>query len=281
MPDANSIERLRTKAIQVLQAKGIEDAVRSVDVLLAHVLEKNTSFLFAHPEHRLTQAQYERWNKLIEQRSAHVPVAYLTGQKEFYGRTFQVTPDVLIPRPETELMVDLVKQASWEGAKVLDMGTGSGILAITLCLELTPSSVTAVDASRKALEVAKQNAKQLGADVTFVHSDLWDAVADHGYDIVVANLPYVDALAMRDLPANVLHEPAMALDGGADGLDLYKHMLSQAAEYVSPHAMVWMEIDPSQTPLLEAFLEQNGFHAPKVYKDLQGLDRVMQAKRKT
>ena len=170
-------------------------ALLDAEVLLCHCLNKNRSFLRTWPEKQLSAEQCDTYQHLISQRYQGVPVAYLTAQREFWSRNFTVSPDVLIPRPDSELLIELCLKhlADKPRAKIIDLGTGSGILAITLAAERPLAEVTATDISPKALTIAKQNAVELGVNVQFIVSDWLDNIPDRDYDIIISNPPYIAA----------------------------------------------------------------------------------------
>jgi len=227
-----------------LQQAGIATARLDCLVLLEEALRVGRSHLLAHPETELTTAQLASLSSHIAERAQHQPLAYIRGKAEFYGRTFMVNDAVLVPRPETEAIIDLLKELPLtKGAHIADIGTGSGCLAITAALELPNSHVTGYDISPEALKIAQANAQNLGALVDFQISDLLQSVLPQ--DVLLANLPYVP----NHFPVNkaATHEPNLALFSGVDGLDHYK--------------VFWQQISSAtqkpQFVLTEALLEQH------------------------
>jgi release factor glutamine methyltransferase len=197
-------------------------------------LGRDKSWVLAHPEYVLQGSVLKKLSTKITQRAHHVPLAYIRGKAEFYGREFVVNEHVLVPRPESEAMIDLLKQVTNPNSQVsiIDVGTGSGCLAITAKLELPNSTVVALDVSHECLRVAKQNATKLVADIMFLESNLLDSMQDSRFkiqdSILLANLPYVP----NDYPINnaATHEPTLALFGGSDGLELFRRLFSEAKE---------------------------------------------------
>jgi release factor glutamine methyltransferase len=218
----------------LLEAAGVETARLDSLVLLSDELGHDKAWVLAHPEYVLQGSVLKKLSTKIAQRSKHLPLAYIRGKCEFYGREFVVNEHVLVPRPESEAMIDLLKQVTNPNSQVsiIDVGTGSGCLAITAKLELPNSTVVALDVSHECLRVAKQNATKLVADIMFLESNLLDSMQDSRFkiqdSILLANLPYVP----NDYPINnaATHEPTLALFGGSDGLELFRRLFSEAKE---------------------------------------------------
>lgn len=231
---STTVSEWLSQSQNLLEAAGVETARLDSLVLLSDELGRDKSWVLAHPEYVLQGSVLKKLSTKITQRAQHVPLAYIRGKAEFYGREFVVNEHVLVPRPESEAMIDLLKQVTNPDSQVsiIDVGTGSGCLAITAKLELTNSTVVALDVSHECLRVAKQNATKLVADITFLESDLLDSMKDSSFkiqdSILLANLPYVP----NDYPINnaAAHEPPLALFGGSDGLKLYRKLFSQAKE---------------------------------------------------
>jgi len=213
---------------------------------------------------------------LITKRQAGVPVAYLTGFKEFYGRQFKVTPDVLIPRPDSELIIDeaLKFLKDKQPAKILDIGTGSGCLIITLALE-TNDRLTyhASDISNNALAVAKENVQLHKANITFFQSNLLKEIPPENYDLIIANLPYLNNEQLEE--PSIKFEPSLALDGGKQGLHYIKRLLEQIPRYTKKGSLVLIEIDPSQKELILQLLTTNYSLRTNFIKDLSGQPRLL------
>lgn len=224
---------------------GIATALLDAEIILAHTLRKGRMWLHAHGDEPLTPRTIEIANARAQLRLDRVPVAYIIGHKEFYSRLFKVTPSVLIPRPESESIVELLKKHLPAGAKTLvDVGTGSGALGITAKLEHPELAVTLTDISRHALTVAQQNADELRADVTTVKSDLLSSLELGKFDVIVANLPYVSEDWERSPETN--HEPGLALFAKNDGKALIFELIEQLPNHLAPHALVLLEADPEQ-----------------------------------
>lgn len=245
-------------------------------LLLGKLLGCSTAQIAAYPERGLAEPTAARFADLLERRAAGEPVAYLLGLREFFGRDFQVTPAVLIPRPETELIVELVLGRVAEGAapKLLDLGTGSGALAVTLALELQLARVMAVDVSAAALEVAAQNAETLGARVRFIESDWFAAVEETGFDFIVSNPPYIAAGDPHLAEGDVRFEPAGALASGVAGLDDLARITATAPAFLVPGGWLMMEHGYDQAAAVRGLLREAGFDSVTSAQDLAGIERV-------
>lgn len=245
-------------------------------VLLRHLLACSHASIEAHRQHALTEEQLGEFESLVRRRSRGEPIAYITGVKEFYGRQFRIGPAVLIPRAETELLVDLTleKAAGLSAPRILDLGTGSGVLAVTLALELPRAHVTGVDNSYAALEVARSNARTLGASVQFVHSEWLTAVRAKRFDAIVANPPYVAVgdrhLAEGDLP----WEPPNALLAGKNGLEALRRIISAAPGCLDRQGWFFTEHGFDQAEACRAMLSEAGLVGVRSWRDLGGIERV-------
>lgn len=251
-------------------------------LLLGHVLGKSTAWLEAHRDDVLAPEAAAQMSALAGRRAAGEPIAYLVGVREFYGRDFAVTPDVLIPRPETELLVDLCKEKVGAGgtAAVLDLGTGSGCLAITLALELglQRAQVTAVDASSAALGMARANAQRLGAQVEFVESDWFATLPSDRYDLIVANPPYVAAGDPHLAEGDLRFEPLDALTDHGDGLAAIRRIVSAAPDWLVPGGWLWLEHGYDQAAAVADLLRGAGFSTIEQHMDLAGIVRCSGAR---
>ena len=234
---------LRDAADQLAEA-GISSARLDAEIILAHTLRKSRTWLHAHGDEYLLPRLIDIANARLDLRLDRTPIAYIIGHKEFYSRSFKVTPSVLIPRPESESIITLLKKHIPAGARrLVDVGTGSGCLGITAKLELPELNVTLVDVSRHALKVAESNATTLHASVTLIQSDLL-AQAPGIFDVVIANLPYVDKTWERSPETD--KEPGLALFADNNGLALIEQLLQQLPELLSPSALILLEADPTQ-----------------------------------
>ncbi|HZR98062.1 MAG TPA: peptide chain release factor N(5)-glutamine methyltransferase [Chloroflexota bacterium] len=271
-------------ATRALRAAGVPLPELDALLLAAHALGLGKASLLAHPERALTAAEAARLDALVTRRADRVPLAYLLGEREFYGRDFRVTPDVLVPRPETELLVEVAMEWLRERPATgwaADVGTGSGTLAVTLAAERPGLRVVATDRSPAALAVAAVNAARhaVAARTHLVCTDLLGGVAGP-LGLVVANLPYIPSDAIAGLMLEVArHEPRLALDGGPDGLAPIRRLLAQAPARLAPGGLLLLEIGGDQGPAVRAEAARLLPGADiAVLKDLAGHDRVLRAR---
>lgn len=265
----------------------LNNAAQSIDrldaeLILSNVIQKERIFLHGHPEYDLSEREKAKADSFFARRQNGEPLAYILGSKEFYGRSFKVTPDTLIPRPETEAIIDNIKSLSYvtsfphdETLEILDLGTGSGCIAITLALELPNSQITAVDISAKALDCAQYNAATLGAsNISTKISDLFENTPEK-YDIIVANLPYVD----RNWPwldqKTLSYEPETALYAPDEGLALIKKTILEAPEHLKPGGYLILEADLSQHQKIRTFASENTDFISNTSQNHQSLALVL------
>lgn len=255
----------------------IEDASLDAWLLLEYVSGISRSWYFVHEDEEISENDIEEYQILIEQRGKHIPLQQLTKEAYFYGMKFFVNENVLIPRQDTEVLVEQVLSLSKEkeNLKLLDMCTGSGCILLALLANLKQASGTGVDLSEKALEVAQRNGKELGIEVSWVQSDLFDKVSG-SYDIIVSNPPYIETSVIEGLMDEVkLYEPRMALDGTEDGLFFYREITMQAGKYLKNNGILAFEIGYNQGKAVSEFMKENGYKEVQVLQDLAGLDRVV------
>ncbi|MBA5604919.1 peptide chain release factor N(5)-glutamine methyltransferase [Duganella sp. FT3S] len=243
-------------------------------ILLCHALGLSRVSLITQSERALTPDEAQRLATLVQRRLAGEPVAYLTGQREFFGLPFEVSPAVLIPRPETELLVELALERLPPQGSVLDMGTGSGAIAVALAHSRPDAAVTALDVSADALAVARRNASTNGARVTFLQSDWFGALAHERYDLIVSNPPYI-ASGDRHLDEGDLRfEPAGALTDHADGLSALRTIVAGAARHLAPQGWLLMEHGYDQSAAVQQLLRAQGYTEVQSWADLAGIARV-------
>ena len=290
-PDARPTLRLALDAAEKVLAEGAhpERARRDTETLLLHALKTNVpdanlAWLIAHEDEPLAADAAGPFCDLIERRLAGEPIQYITGEAEFYGLPFHVNRDVLIPRPETEHLVEKVMAlaAEFVRPKIVDVGTGSGAIAVAMAHALPFAEITATDISADALAVAKANAARNGvADrVRFFKGDLLEAVAGEHFDIVISNPPYVPESDRTTLDVEVRdYEPAQALFAGEDGLQIYRRLIPAAFDALVPGGYLALEIGYGQRAGIEALLVREGFAGIEFIPDLQGIARVAVARR--
>lgn len=275
-----TIGSIITKTAPFFKERGLPNPRLEADLLLAGVLGMPRVKLYAEWDRPLEPAEVQRYREVIVKRVQGWPLAYLTGKKSFLSWDFQVTQAVLIPRPETELLVEAVVETTKGRTEItgVDVGTGSGIIAISLAKLLPGSSWYATDISAEALAVAQANAVELGVDqqVRFLNGDLLEPLADAGIslDIIVSNPPYIPSATISSLQIEVRQEPLLALDGGPDGLAVYRKLLPQTRRLLKNDGIVAVEHGFQQRTPLEKLFKQSGF-IPEFKTDLAGLDRII------
>ncbi len=255
----------------------IEDAQLDAWLLLEYVCGISRGWYFVHEDEDISQECIERYKMLIEKRGKHIPLQQLTKEAYFYGMKFFVNENVLIPRQDTEVLVERVLNLAKgkENLKILDMCTGSGCILLSLLANLEKASGIGVDLSEKALEVARRNGKEQGIEVSWIQSDLFDKVSGI-YDIIVSNPPYIETSVIENLMDEVkLYEPRMALDGTEDGLFFYKSIVEQAVEYLKDDGILAFEIGYNQGKAVSELMNEKGYIGVQVWQDLAGLDRVV------
>lgn len=246
-----------------------------VQCLLQQVLMVNRAYLLTHPERILDESEHQRYTALFERRIQGEPIAYLQGVREFYGLEFKVTPDTLIPRPDTELLVEIALQHLPRGAAVLDMGTGSGAIALSIAHERPDATVVAVDASKAALDVARENMQRLKlANVCLLHSDWFNALAGSRFDVIVSNPPYIEAGDAHLSQGDVRFEPVTALVSGADGLDDIRRIIIGAKAHLNPGGWLMFEHGYNQAARVRDLLQQAGFNEIESLRDMADIERV-------
>ena len=261
-------------ASERLEANGVEAFRLEAQVLAGFALHQERSWVLAHPEFELSAPNVIE--SLLARRLRHEPLAYITGVREFYGRPFQVRPGVLIPRQETETLVEVALAAidRLQTKTVLDVGIGSGAIALTLKAERQDIAVTAVEISAAALEVAQKNAVALKVDVEILESDLFAALGTRRFDLIVSNPPYIGR-EENLVPEVRDHEPEQALFAGKEGLDIYERLALEAETYLTPDGEVWMEIGFEQEKAVSLLWKAHGWRGIGSAKDLLGHVRVL------
>jgi release factor glutamine methyltransferase len=245
-------------------------------LLLGRVLGRSAAWLIAHDDGVLDEDALLAFASLVARRAGGEPVAYLVGHREFFSREFAVSPAVLIPRPETELLVEIARAniAAVDAPRILDLGTGSGCIAITLALECAQALVSAVDASQPALAVARRNAEQFGAQVRFVQSDWFAELTGEIFDLIVANPPYIATTDPHLATGDLRHEPRAALAGGDDGLDALRRIVAAAPAHLAPGGQLWVEHGYDQAAAVRELLATAGLADLEQHHDLAGIIRV-------
>ena len=253
----------------------IKDGDRA-KIILSYVLDKNSTYITTNFDQDLDIESVKQIDDIYQKLDQGQPLQYAIGRWDFFGRDFLVDPSVLIPRPETEILVDLILKEDLENKRILDIGTGSGAIAISLALE-SSAQVTASDISIEALQTAKTNAKRLGAQVKFIESDLFENIDDK-FDIIVSNPPYISEEEYKTLDKDLFYEPKTALVGGEIGSEIYEKIVKQLRNYLNEGGQIYFEIGYDQKEPVSKRLEDFGFSQVECIKDYNGFDRIIRAK---
>ncbi|ACL63752.1 modification methylase, HemK family [Anaeromyxobacter dehalogenans 2CP-1] len=259
--------------------KGVDAPRLTAELLLAHALRCERMRLYLDFDKPLGEPELAAFRDLVRRRAEGEPTAYLTGRRDFYGRPFLVDARVLVPRPETELVLEAARDALPEGGAALDLCTGSGALGVSLALERPGARVVATDLSADALAVAAENARALGAAVDLRQGDLWAPLrAGERFDVIVSNPPYVPRGELDTLPREVRREPRLALDGGPDGLSLLRRIVEGAPARLAPGGTLVLEMHEGHLELLPRLCRDAGFAQAEARRDLAGLPRLTVAR---
>ena len=286
-PEHVDVRAALKRGIAELRDANVPSYTLATEMLLLHVLGRDRAWLYAHSEETVPGLDAHRFLSLILRRASGEPTQYIIGKQEFWGLEFEVTPDVLIPRPETETLVSAALEAltAHPAANVIDLGTGSGAIALAIAVNAPHARVTATDISVQALEIAKQNARRLGVDgrVDFRRADCWDILDAGGalerYDLIVANPPYIREDEINSLAPEVRDfEPRIALAGGVDGLDFYRRIAAGAAEHLAAEGVAIIEVGAGQANDVAAIFSTEGFHDIAIVDDLAGIPRVVKTR---
>ncbi len=266
-----------------LAEEGIEEFSLDAWYLLEYVTGVSKAMYFAEPERAVSEENADRYIDCIRRRAAHIPLQHITGEQEFMGYPFCVNEHVLIPRQDTEILVEEAIQIMRPKMKILDMCTGSGCIVLSIlkmCKEkyyMTDLQGIGADVSEEALKVARENSRRLEVPVTWIQSDLFAKIPEEEkYDVIVSNPPYIETAVIDTLQEEVrLHDPYIALDGKEDGLYFYRRIISEADKYLKPQGKLMFEIGCDQAEAVEELMKNAGYEQITVKKDLAGLDRVV------
>jgi release factor glutamine methyltransferase len=273
--------------VQKLERAKVPSAPLAAELLLMHALERDRTFLYAHPESPVDPAQLEAFDSLIKKRAAGTPTQYLAGKQEFWGMEFEVTPDVLIPRPETEHLIEVALARLGESRRnnplrIADVGTGSGCIAVALAKEFPNANIFATDISSAALKIAQRNATRhnFANRITFTECNLLEGIPPQpSLNIIVSNPPYVARKDAASLPVDVReHEPALALFAGDDGMSIYPPLIAQAATHLAEGGLLVIELGAGLfEPVSELLEARSGWTRVSATEDLAGIVRVISA----
>ena len=258
------------RIIDVLQLTDRHEAT----AILEFVMQRDRNWTLINQNTELSQEEEEKVNKILEQRKNTIPLQYILGKAYFMGLEFHVNENVLIPQPDTEILVEQALNSVKGQAKILDLCTGSGCIAISLKKQLPNCQITASDISEKALEVAKNNAELNDVKIIFKKSNLFENFVEK-FDIIVSNPPYIATEVIPTLSKEVQNEPVLALDGGVDGLDFYRKIIELSRDYLNDNGKVFLEIGYDQAEYVKRLFEENKYKNIEVIKDYGGNDRVV------
>jgi len=264
---------------QYFDDKGVDNPRLDAEILLSHILGKDRLYLYVNFDQPLEQAELAAFRELVRQRARRVPVAYITGRKEFMGLNFTVTPAVLIPRPDTEILVEAVlsRLRTVDNPEVVDIGTGSGAIIISILKNRPTAGGMAVDISDSALAVAAANARQhqVSGRLSLVRGDLLAPAKGRKFDAIVSNPPYIPDRDIAGLPPEVGCEPRLALAGGIDGLNFYRRIISVGAEYLRAGGFIALEVGAGQAAAVAGLAGRSLLTVEEIIKDYAGIDRVV------
>lgn len=261
--------------MQKLKEAEIGEAQLDARLLLEEVCGTDHNTLLCHGDREVSEAEEEQYRKALEQRAVHVPLQHLLGYQDFMGLRFQVNEHVLIPRQDTEILVEEAMRYLHDGMRILDLCTGSGCILLSLLHYSNDCEGTGVDISKEALQVAALNAELLGIKADFLKSDLYEKVTGK-FDLLVSNPPYIERKVIPTLMEEVReYDPYIALDGGEDGFDFYRRIIGGAQDYLERGGQILMEIGSGQAQAVSELLREAGFKEIDVCRDFAGLDRVV------
>ena len=275
-----TINQAINQATQILKSNNIDEPNIKAKILMEHSLNKNRQYIVTASDQKLTQKQTEKYYQLIEELSKNIPLEHIIYKKEFMGISFYVDENVLIPRPDTEILVEeVIKIAKQTNAKkILDLCTGSGAIVVSLAKFLPNCEFVATDISKKALEIAEKNAISNNVEnrVKFIQSDVFGNLKGHKFDIIVSNPPYIETAVIKSLDENVKKEPHIALDGGEDGLDFYRRIYNEGYTFLNSNGFIYVEIGYNQKfNVTEIIQSTSNYKEVQCIKDLANNDRVI------
>lgn len=278
-----TIKQAMMQAVQAFEKAGVPDPRIDAELILCHLTGLDRMSMLMQGATTLTNEQEQRFSSLLLSRTRREPLQYLLGTQYFYGLPFQVDSRVLIPRQETETLCEwgVSHLRRLTNPRALDLCTGSGAIAVTLKHECPHANVTAADLSTDALEVAAANARLNQADVRFVQGDLWEPVQAETYDLILSNPPYIPTLDCDTLQHEVMQEPRMALDGGADGLDFYRRIAEGAPAHLSPAGLIAVEVGIGEAQDVAVLFENAELCDVQIINDLYGVERIVSARRRS
>ena len=278
-----TVKDVLAKAISVLIEKKVETPAKEAGVLLAYALKKDVSWLYAHLEFQLSAAEINHYETIVSNRGKNMPFQYIVNNQEFMSLDFYVNPHCLIPRPETEILVEAalnwIKESSCDNIRVLDIGTGSGAICVSIAHFAANTIIDALDVSEQALQIAETNAKRHNVEnrIRFINTDFLQWKNEETYSVILSNPPYIPRNDISILMSEVKdYEPLTALDGGSDGLLFYRYLASEVKRMMTPEGTIFVEVGIGQAECVVEMFTYQGLKT-SVYKDFAGIDRVVQA----
>ena len=277
------IKDILTNGINILKENNIEDANVKARIVLAELINKNKEYLMIHDDEDVPDGINNLFLEKIERLKGHEPIQYVINKQEFMGLDFYVDKNVLIPQPDTENLVeeiiyisDKIREKENKELRILDLCTGSGAIAISISKLIEKTLVYASDVSKEALNIAEENSTKNEANILFFQSDLFKKISKlYKFDIIVSNPPYIESDVIKTLSEEVKNEPILALDGGKDGLEFYRKIISEAKEYLNADGYLAFEIGYNQRDAVEKIFKENGYKNVYSRKDLAGNDRIV------
>lgn len=271
------INELMKVGTDILKEKEIEEPILKMRLLISSVLNKDKEYIITHGEEEIDSLRVEEIYNKIKKLEEHIPIQYITNKQEFMKLKFFVNENVLIPRSDTEILVEeIIENYKNKEVKILDLCTGSGCIAISLKKYIENSKIYAVDISKDALKVAKQNAIKNGVDIKFIESDIFKNINEEKFDIIVSNPPYIKTEVINKLDKEVKKEPFIALDGGKDGLYFYKKIIEEGYKFLNENGKIFFEIGYDQKDeIINIIKNDTRYEVVKTKKDLGNNDRVI------
>lgn len=276
------ISEILKNSAESLRANGVADARREANSLLAFALNKNQTFLIAHDDYELTDEEETNYRQFIKRRANREPFQYIVGKQEFYGLDFIVSPDVLIPRPETELLVETAIEILSENASFCEVGVGSGCISVAILHEIETAKATGLDISEAALKIAEKNAEinRVAERLKLKQSNVFEILRDERFDLIVSNPPYISAEEMKTLQTEVRDfEPPTALTDGADGLSIIEKIIVNATQFLNEKGFLLLEIGHLQSTEVQKMFDQSVWRKVEALKDFQQIERVIKAEK--
>jgi len=281
--DQKQFHRLIKEATGRLKDAGIDAAAAEVEIILEHILDIERIDLYLHGEKLFDDECVSRFNKIIEQRTTRYPLQYILGEMYFYGRKFKVTPDVMVPTPETEFLCDLainyLRNENITSPEILDVGVGSGVISVTIACEIGSAKITGLDISPQAIGIASENAllHEVQDRIELIESDIFSNLDKaRKFDVILSNPPYISDEEYKTLPPEVLADPKVALVSGAEGLDLIERLIAGAPDYLKPKARLMFEIGYNQAEKVARISEKDlRYKSISIMRDLNDIDRVV------